>query len=310
MKKLNIITIALLLSLTVAAQSLSPEVIASSGDYYENANASLSWTLGEIATETYSYGNNILTQGFQQPEENQDNPLVLDLQLFLEGPYNGTNLEPDLNAILPLSQPYSVAPWNYAGTESVASIPNSNVVDWILIEIRDTTQAEYATGETMIAQQAAFLLNDGSVVGLDGIDAISCVSTTITNNLFVVIWHRNHLGVMSASPLSETGGVYTYDFTTSAGQAYGGSLGHKEIGTGVWGMIGGDGDANSQIGNADKNDVWAVQAGTSGYLSGDFTMDVQVNNSDKNDIWAPNSGKGGQVPDNIPNGGFKCMVPK
>ena len=310
MKKLNIITIAWLLSFTLAAQSLSPEVIASSGEYFESANNSISFTLGEIATETYSNGNNILTQGFQQPEINQDNSLVLDLQLFLEGPYNGTNLEPDLNAILPLSQPYCVAPWNYTGTESVAAIPNANVVDWVLIELRDTTQAVYATGETMIAQQAAFLLNDGSVVGLDGIGNQQFNNLTIQQSLFVVIWHRNHLGIMSASPLSETSGVYTYDFTTGANQAYGGSLGHKEIGAGIWGMIGGDGDANSQIGNADKNDVWSVQAGTSGYLSGDFTMDVQVNNSDKNDVWAPNSGKGGQVPDGVPEGGFECQVPE
>ncbi|MCD4746700.1 MAG: hypothetical protein K8R58_10415, partial [Bacteroidales bacterium] len=121
--------------------------------------------------------------------------------------------------------------------------------------------------------------------------------------------HRNHLGVMSAYPLTEIGGVYTYNFTTGANQAFGGSLGHKEIEIGVWGMFGGDGNADSQIGNADKNDVWAVQAGTSGYLSGDFTMDVQVNNSDKNDVWAPNSGKGGQVPDGASEGGFECQVP-
>ena len=114
---------------------------------------------------------------------------------------------------------------------------------------------------------------------------------------------------MSAYPVTESGGVYTYDFTTGANQAYGGLLGHKKIGAGVWGMIGGDGNADKQIANSDKNDVWAVQAGTSGYLSGDFTMDVQVNNSDKNDIWAPNSGKGGQVPDGQ-QGGFKCQVPK
>ncbi|MCD4745399.1 MAG: hypothetical protein K8R58_03785, partial [Bacteroidales bacterium] len=117
-------------------------------------------------------------------------------------------------------------------------------------------------------------------------------------------------GIMSASPLSEIGGIYTYDFSNGADKVYGGTNGHKEIGTGIWGMIGGDGDANSQIGNTDKNDVWAVQAGTSGYLSGDFTMDVQVNNSDKNDIWAPNSGKGGQVPDGVPESGFECQVPE
>ncbi|MCD4747448.1 MAG: fibrobacter succinogenes major paralogous domain-containing protein, partial [Bacteroidales bacterium] len=222
--------------------------------------------------------------------------LYVDIKLYLEGPFNGTNMNTDLNpGDIPLSQPYNTPPWNYAGTESVASIPNADVVDWILIELRDTTDAALATGETMIAQQAAFLLNNGSVVGLDGSSILS-FNHSIIHSLFVVIWHRNHLGVMSAYPLTETGGVYIYDFTTGAGQAYGGANGHKEIGTGVWGMIGGDGDANSQIGNADKNDVWAVQAGTSGYLSGDFTMDVQVNNSDKNDVWALNSGKGSQVP--------------
>ncbi|MCD4745907.1 MAG: hypothetical protein K8R58_06375 [Bacteroidales bacterium] len=212
--------------------------------------------------------------------------------------------------LLPLAQPYNIAPWNYAGTESVASIPNPDIVDWVLIELRDATDASLATGATMIAQQAAFLLNDGSVVGLDGIGNLQFNSLAIQQSLFVIIWHRNHLGVMSANPVSKTGGVYTYNFSTGAGQAYGGANGHKEIGAGIWGMIGGDGDANKQISNADKIDVWASEAGSSGYLSGDFSMDGQVGNPDKNDIWAPNSGKGGQVPDNIPQGGFKCMVPK
>jgi hypothetical protein len=50
------------------AQSLSPEVIATDGNFYSSSNASLSWTLGEVATETYTSTNNHLTQGFQQPE--------------------------------------------------------------------------------------------------------------------------------------------------------------------------------------------------------------------------------------------------
>ncbi|MCD4747197.1 MAG: hypothetical protein K8R58_12945 [Bacteroidales bacterium] len=236
--------------------------------------------------------------------------IQLDIKAYLEGPYNGSDMNTDINTILPTEQPYNTVPWYYTGTESVAAIPNVNVVDWVLVELRETSgDASTATSDSIIAQQAAFILNDGSIVGLDGNGACS-IATSITNNLFVVIWQRNHLGIMSAYPLTESGGVYTYDFSTGDGQAYGGANGHKEIGTGVWGMIGGDGDANSQIGNVDKNDVWAVQAGTSGYLSGDFTMDVHVNNSDKNDVWSPNSGKGGQVPDWILNGGFKCMVPK
>ncbi len=50
------------------AQSLQPTVIASDGEYYTSSSGSVSWTLGEVITETYSAGNNILTQGFQQPK--------------------------------------------------------------------------------------------------------------------------------------------------------------------------------------------------------------------------------------------------
>jgi len=97
--------------------------------------------------------------------------------------------------------------------------------------------------------------------------------------------------------LIESGGIYSYDYSTDAGQVYGGVLGHKEMSAGVWAMISGDGDANKQVNNSDKNDVWSLQAGNSGYLSGDFNMDQQVDNLDKNDLWSPNSGSGSQIPD-------------
>ncbi len=63
MKKLMIyICIIGLCSLSINAQ----EIITASGDYYESSNASLSWTIGESMTETYTDGTTILTQGFQQ----------------------------------------------------------------------------------------------------------------------------------------------------------------------------------------------------------------------------------------------------
>ncbi len=39
---------------------------------------------------------------------------------------------------IPLSQPYNTPPWNYTGDESVISIPNADVVDWLLLELRET----------------------------------------------------------------------------------------------------------------------------------------------------------------------------
>ncbi|MEY4603038.1 MAG: hypothetical protein RIT43_330, partial [Bacteroidota bacterium] len=59
----------LLFSMLLFERSHSQEVIASSGNFDSMASGSLSWTLGEIATETVTDGNSFLTQGFQQPFE-------------------------------------------------------------------------------------------------------------------------------------------------------------------------------------------------------------------------------------------------
>ena len=68
MKKIYLLLLALSLSGLLFSQSISRSVIASAGDFYSNGTISVSWTLGEIATETYTVGNVVLTQGFQQPD--------------------------------------------------------------------------------------------------------------------------------------------------------------------------------------------------------------------------------------------------
>lgn len=297
MKTITLIITILSIGSAAISQSIERDVVASAGDYFEAAGISVSSTIGEIASETYSTPNLIITQGFQQPDV-IDVSLVVDLSLFLEGPYSGPLMSTNLNMAgnIPLSQPYNTAPWFYTGTEAVAAMPNSSVVDWILIELRDAPDAVSATSATMIARKALFILSDGTVTDLDGA-SVPQFSATVSNNLFTVVWHRNHIGIMSANALVQSGGVYTYDFSAGMGQVYGAQLAHKEIATGVWGMIGGDADADEQINNIDKNDYWAVQAGLAGYLAGDFNMDNQVNNSDKIDVWNQNTGLGGQVPD-------------
>jgi hypothetical protein len=222
----------------------------------------------------------------------------VNLTVMLEGPYGTSQMNTYLNSMgyLPLSQPYSASPWLYSGTEAVATIPNANVVDWVLVEFRETSgSASTATSATVVEREAAFLLKNGSVVGVDGSSSI-ILNYPVTQNLYVVIWHRNHLAVMSAVPLVLSGGSYTYNFTTAAANAYGGSNGHKQIATGVWGMVAGDGNSDGTIGTNDKVDVWGAQAGFSGYRNGDFNLSGTVDNVDKVEKWAPNSGRGCQVP--------------
>jgi hypothetical protein len=68
MKKLIVLSAICLSAVFLKAQSLSPQVIASAGAYFDNGTVSLSWTLGEPVIETHTSVNVILTQGFQQPD--------------------------------------------------------------------------------------------------------------------------------------------------------------------------------------------------------------------------------------------------
>lgn len=67
MKFLTILSLAIL-PYAAMAQSISPEVIASAGEHFDNGTTQLSWTLGEVVIDTYDNGTNILTQGFHQTE--------------------------------------------------------------------------------------------------------------------------------------------------------------------------------------------------------------------------------------------------
>lgn len=71
MKNFALLFIACVAAYGVNAQSLAPSVIASSGGYSSNGTNSLSYTIGEMSMiQTFSNSNNILTQGFQQPNDN------------------------------------------------------------------------------------------------------------------------------------------------------------------------------------------------------------------------------------------------
>jgi len=217
----------------------------------------------------------------------------LDLKVFLEGPYQSTTMSTLLNSLgyIPLDQPYNTTPWDYDGIENLEEIPTVDVVDWILYELHDATDANSINETTRIERKAALLNNDGQVTDLNGI-SLPAFSGTIVNDLYVIIRHRNHLDIISAFALQESGGTYSYDFSTGESQVLGHAKAHKDLGSGVWGMLAGDGNSDSQTNNPDKNDIWYSQQNSSGYLQGDYNMDGQANMTDKEDFWLYNAGYG------------------
>ena len=102
-------------------------------------------------------------------EKAQNHGFMLDVNVFLEGPFDVTNLNTDLNdaGLIPLNQPYDNPPWNYPGTENVSSIPNADIVDWLLVELRDAASAVSAIPSTIIEKQAVFIKNETFRVPLE-----------------------------------------------------------------------------------------------------------------------------------------------
>jgi hypothetical protein len=107
MKQSLLLTLVLaLLGFALPAQDLAPEAVSSSGGYDTGAGVSLSWTLGEISTETYAAGTAILTQGFHQtalgPNAVTESEIGLELLLFPNPASETIFLRLDEEAALPL----------------------------------------------------------------------------------------------------------------------------------------------------------------------------------------------------------------
>jgi hypothetical protein len=214
--------------------------------------------------------------------------LKFKVKIFLQGPFNNGEMKTSLNQMnyLPKFQPYNNSPWNYAGNESVVTVP-TNVVDWVLVELR-----KELNGSTTIFRKAAFIQKTGLVTDIDGGDL---KFYGLAGLYYLVIKHRNHLGVISSSKVNISGIASTYDFTTSMSSAYGtNSL--TSLGNGLYGIYAGDANGNGTINNTDVTNFWKKQNGSIGYKSADFDLNGGVTIVDKNYFWSINKGKSTNIP--------------
>ena len=165
----------------------------------------------------------------------------------------------------------------------------------MLVELRDAVTAGGATGSTSVAMKPALLLSNGSVVDPNGVSPLG-FNVLFNDLMFIVVWGRNHLGVISSSGIADASGTVAWDFTSGAGQVHG-INGSKELTTGVWGMFSGDVNADGIVNDADKTPAgWNTEAGETGYFGSDMNLNSTTNNVDKNDFWLPNYLKSSQVP--------------
>ena len=218
-----------------------------------------------------------------------------EIRALLEGPFSGLAMSSNTD-VLPESQPYFPEPFNYFGNEYLTDLTDS-IVDWLLLDVRETAgDASTATSSKSVFRQAAFISNGGVVLSSDAA-GIPFAEFQQDENIYIVLYHRNHLSIMSAFPLIDVNGIFKYNFTTSQTSIYGGKNGCSQIGSSVFGMTAGDADGDGKIDNKDKNEIWLNQLGTTGYLNSDLNIDGVVDFDDKLIYWNLNSGKSSQVPE-------------
>ncbi len=197
-------------------------------------------------------------------------------KVFLEGPYvTGGSMTTALSTggascILAtdggLTQPYSLAPWSYTGTETVTPsffATHTDIVDWVLIELRDKSNSA-----TIVFRRAAFVKAEGTVVDLDGTPGILCEGLS-ADNYYISIRHRNHLGAMGNATvyLDADPAGNNIDFTTTTTVLYGDGTAAQIVETGIQAL---------HMGNANYTDNIIKFTGASNDKA---TIGIKVNSS-------------------------------
>lgn len=155
-----------------------------------------------------------------------DPQVILSARALLDGPFDqavGTMTD-DLRSagLLPLMEPYSTFGATFVGngggestTSAVLAVTGNNaIVDWVVVELRDPVAPA-----TVLASRAALLQRDGDIVDLDGISALQVYGNAQLYH--VAVRHRNHLGVMTASPLQLSTGPTILDLSDASTASFG-----------------------------------------------------------------------------------------
>jgi hypothetical protein len=190
-------------------------------------------------------------------------------------------------------QPYGVSPWTFTDTTgaSIRTYP-ATVVDWVLVSLR-TDQTSTASE---VYKAAGWLHSDGTITFIN-----PCLSLDPNRQYYVVVEHRNHMGVMSSNSVAVVNGKLTFDFTTQNGYVRGNppTTAQKSKG-GKYVLLAGDGKKDTQNTNFDINfqdsQYWKAESGIfDRYMYTDFNMDADVNFQDAY-LWKLNTGRYSGVP--------------
>ncbi len=163
--------------------------------------------------------------GFLDPNQVVD--LRIRATVFLQGPrLNAVDdglMNDDLRSstLIPKISPYDAGDvisdsnvFNNGGI-SGTGLSQDNIVDWVWIEIRSSSDNTLVVDGT-----SALVQRDGDIVALDGTSDV--ILRGLTGNYFITIKHRNHLGIMTQTTRAlSVAPSPNIDFTNNATTVFG-----------------------------------------------------------------------------------------
>ena len=208
-------------------------------------------------------------------------------KVFLGGAMTWSSgmMRDDLRAasLVPTTEPYTALGYSLENTGAAVSSTvqtatgNLAMVDWVVLELRNND-----AGYTVAGRRAAILRKDGSVVATDGSSQVPF--NVATQGKYLVVRHRNHLGVMTSTVLSSN--ALTIDFTLSTAATYGANAQYVDPGTLKKALWPGNPLADNVIrytgGNNDRDMILTAIGGMvptnaiTGYRIEDVNMDAWV----------------------------------
>ncbi|MFD0861109.1 reprolysin-like metallopeptidase [Sungkyunkwania multivorans] len=212
---------------------------------------------------------------------------VVAVDIYLEGATKNSGdalMTDDLRAILPTATPYTDGATCNASVFAVTG--NDAIVDWVWVELRSASD-----NSLLIDAKSALVQRDGDVVDTDGVSPVTFDQTA--DNYFVVVNHRNHIPVMSATTQFLYATSTDVDLASASSSVVGNANALILTATGKYAMFSGDYDGNGQAQNTDVSGLRPL-LGTAGYDAADLDMNGQVQLTDINNVLRPNIGKGQQ----------------
>jgi hypothetical protein len=214
--------------------------------------------------------------------------VTLPVVMGMEGPMDEFTglMDDDLRDqdLLPFVEPYTMLGFNVTENAFFQADPaaflitgTKAIVDWVLVELRSANDPSL-----VMASRAGLLQRDGTVVMTDGVSPFTMNAPS--DDYYVAVRHRNHLGVMTTFPVAVNSQTQLVDLSDPQFPVFGTDARVVKGGVAcLWaGDVNGDGTILYTGAGNDRDEVLQAVGGqvptstATGYLGADLNLDGVV----------------------------------